>query len=306
MLSAELIKLAALELGADLVGIAPVGPVESRARFLDWLEKGYAGEMQYMTRNVENRLDPTRLLPGARSVIVVGYNYFPTEDDRGSNKRFFKVARYARGDDYHDIIGRMLERLQTVLRETEPKLNGRVCVDTAAFMDKYWAQRAGLGWQGKHTVLVSRRFGSWLLLGSLVIDDEVDRYDNPHRDYCGKCTACLEACPHNAFPNEYVLDATHCTSYWTIESKAAIIPERIGKNMKRWVFGCDICLEACPFNRFQKPHKTPAFTRHVNLDAVESGNIAQISEKEFAAQFKSSPLKRPKLNRLIRNINACK
>ncbi len=304
MIEANIIKSKALELGADCVGITRPHPVPYNAEFQRWLKSGYAGDMEYMARLQNERFDPSVLFPGAESIIVIGLNYFPDQQDKIEELKKYNVASYAWGEDYHFVIRRLLKRLRSSLKEIKPKINGRICVDTAPFMDKYWAQQAGLGWIGKHTNLVSRQFGSWLLLGSLIVNETVDSYDNPHRNFCGKCRACLDSCPTSAFPDSHILNATRCISYWTIESKSLSIPEEIGKNMNRWVFGCDICLTACPFNRFEKPNQTEAFKCRDETSLLETGQVIKLTENQFITKFKSSPISRPHLSGIIRNIKA--
>jgi len=304
ILSAKEIKRTALELGFDAVGIALAGQVKREERFLEWLERGFQGEMEYMARHRKERFDPRELLPGAKSIISVGLNYFPTEKDKSNQKGPYRVARYARGEDYHHIIRKKLQKLRSHLKTQRPGLSGRICVDTAPFMDKYWAEQAGLGWQGKHTNLLSRDFGNWLLIGSLVVDAVFDEYDRPHKDHCGKCRACIDACPTGAIVEPYCLDATRCISYWTIEAKGDRIPQATGKSMSKFVFGCDICLEVCPFNRFEKPTGETAFARIEGIDLIEEGRIDEIGADEFESKFANSPLKRPGYNGLKRNIRA--
>nr|MBN2277414.1 tRNA epoxyqueuosine(34) reductase QueG [candidate division Zixibacteria bacterium] len=298
------IKEIAKRLGADAVGIAPVNPVSVKDAYLTWLSRGYHGEMAYLARYQEERFDPGRLLPGAQSIIVTGFNYCPDENNYRMIKGPYRVARYAWGNDYHRIIRQMLEKLRARLRLIVPDLKGRICVDTAPFMDKYWASQAGLGWPGKHTNLVSTTYGSWLLLGSLVIDIAIDEYDHPSDDHCGRCTACIEACPTGAITAPYCLDATRCISYQTIENKSDTIPENIALLSKGWVFGCDICLEVCPFNRFQKPRHQKELTRREEIGMVETGAVTNMTEGEFDLKFASSPLRRPGLKGLLRNIRA--
>ncbi|RKX29850.1 MAG: tRNA epoxyqueuosine(34) reductase QueG [Candidatus Zixiibacteriota bacterium] len=304
MLNAEQIRKAALDMGADAVGIAEVHSVQNTHHFLKWLGDGYAGDMTYLARYMDERFDPGKLLPGARSIIVLGLNYYPASGDLNKMKGPYKVARYAWGEDYHIILRRRLRRLRGALKKTVPELKGRICVDTAPFMDKYWAQTAGLGWQGKHSNLVSRRFGNWLLIGSLVIDIEVDKYDRPHTDHCGTCTACIDACPTGAIEKPYLVNATRCISYWTIESKASEIPDDIAGSMNYWVFGCDICIEVCPFNRFQKERREKNSARLDSVKLLETGKIVKTPEKKFAEVFRASPINRPKLAGIKRNIAA--
>lgn len=302
MISANLIKKIVSELGADAVGLVRPASVERRDEFLTWLDAGYAGEMVYLHKFQSQRFDPRKLLPGAKSIIVIGVNYWQDEPRRPARR--LKVARYARRKDYHQVLRKILKRLRALLKEHTPGLGGRICVDTAPFMDKYWAQKAGLGWQGKHTNLVSRTFGSWLLLGSLIITEEVDVYDRPGIDHCGRCRRCVEACPTGALFEPYRLDATRCISYWTIESKAAEIPENIAGRMGGWVFGCDICLDVCPFNRFRKPGELPALVRDKNIALIEEDKIEELDPARFNALLGATPLSRAGLEGLKKNRRA--
>jgi len=304
VLSYTVIREAAGRLGLDAAGVVRAAGVEARELFLEWLGAGYGGDMAYLGRHAAQRFDPTVLLPGARSIIVTGLNYRPTEADRARAESPYRVATYAWGEDYHRVLRRQLRRLRALLRREQPDLKGRICVDTAPFMDKYWARLAGLGWQGKHTNLVSRDFGSWLLLGSLVVTSEVDHYDDPHPDFCGRCTACLDACPTSAFPAPYVLDATRCISYWTIESKAEAIQPEIAARMSDWAFGCDICLDVCPWNKFQRPRTHPDLERSNHVALVESGKVREMDPGVFRSTFASSAISRPGIRGLVRNLDA--
>ncbi len=304
VLSAQSIKELALEMGVDTVGIAPARPVHNGELLREWLAMGYHAKMKYMERNLSVRLNPRELLPEAKSIIAVGVNYFPSMSELAQSEPLFKVAKYAWGEDYHIIVRKILENLRTSLIKLCPGLRGRICVDTAPFMDKYWAQAAGLGWQGKHTNLVSRHFGSWLLLGSLIIDHETDRYDEPHPDHCGTCDACVRACPTAALIAPHQLDAARCISYWTIESKDDKFPDIIKRNMQGWIFGCDLCLNACPFNRFQKPYRLDNFKRRAATAVLEKGDAINLSQIEFDLLTHNSALNRPGLSGIIRNIQA--
>ncbi len=303
-LSVNVVRNQIAECGFDIAGIARADKVQSSEDFETWLKKGYAGEMRYLARNLDKRFDPERLFPGAKSIIVMGLNCFPTKNGRTKQKGPYKVARYAWGEDYHNVFRRKLRKLRKGLKTISPQLRGRICVDTAPFMDKYWAQKAGLGWQGKHTNLVSRQFGSWLLIGSLIINMEIDKYDRPHSDHCGKCTACLDACPTGALIAPYQIDATRCISYWTIESKAKQFPNNIRKNLNNHVFGCDICLEVCPFNKFQKSRHEEELSRREETGLLENGRAANLSEKQFDGLFADSPINRPAFSGIKRNIEA--
>ena len=302
ILSSANIRRIALDLGADEVGFARVDNVHSERALKEWLALGYHGEMLYMERHLKLRLDPGQLLSGAKSIIAIAVNYYPTSDNNPGIGSSYLVAKYAWGFDYHIVLRKILEELRGALKEICNPLKGRICVDTAPFMDKYWAQMAGIGWQGKHTNLVSRHFGSWLLLGSLIIDHDLASYDAPHEDFCGKCTACIEACPTGAIIKPHQLDSRRCISYWTIESKQDQFPEFIRRNLNRSVFGCDLCINACPFNRFQKPHRLAEFDRTDMISILEHGNAAEYSQAEFDRLFKESPISRPGYSGILRNI----
>lgn len=303
LLSFSNIEELALEFGADVVGIAPAGPVDADDRLKEWLAKGFHGKMHYMERNISARLDPGELLPDAKSIISIGVNYYPAMPKLSGHQSPFNVAQYAWGEDYHIVLRKILGNLCSRLTQLYPDLRGRICVDTAPFMDKYWAQMAGLGWQGKHTNLVSRKFGNWLLLGNLIINVEPDKYSRPHTSHCGKCDACIKACPTGAIIAPHQLDATRCISYWTIESNADRFPDHINQNLQGWIFGCDLCISACPFNRFQEPHKLNNFNRRDAISILESGHAGSLSEKEFDLLFAGSPISRPGFFGIRRNIN---
>jgi len=303
LLAADHIKELAHSLGASVVGIVPSGPVKRENEFIEWLNRGYAADMDYLKRYQNQRFDPEKLLPGAKAIIVIGVNYFnPDEPDSAKNP--YKVARFAWGEDYHRILRKMLKRIRNRLAENVAGLKGRICVDTAPFMDKYWAEQAGIGWQGKHTNLISRKFGNWLSLGSLIINAKVDEYDNPHKDYCGTCTRCLEACPTGALVEPYVLDANLCISYWTVESKDEKIPDNIADKLNNYVFGCDICLAVCPYNRGQRPTNSPELKRSADVDRIESGEAAEYSEEEFRRKYSRSMLNRRGVFGIKRNLKA--
>ncbi len=304
MLSSSLVKRFAFELGIDSVGIAPCSPVQNKDKFLNWLKKGCAGEMHYLGKNKKERFDPAILFPGAISIISIGMNYGPTAEYAGSVRQPFKVAKYAWGKDYHITIRNILRRFLNKLQSVDPAINGRICVDTAPFMDKYWAEKAGLGWQGKHTGLVSREFGCRLNIGALIINRNVDSYDRPHSNHCGTCSACIDACPTGALVKPYELDATKCISYWTIESKRESFPPEIKSRLNKWVLGCDICFDACPFNRFEKPHKMEGYDRLEAISLVETGDIFEFAEDEFKRVFSESPFLRAGMKRIKRNLRA--
>lgn len=301
MIQSDTIKTMALDLGADTVGIAQATPVEAREKFLNWLDRNRAGDMEYLHKYQNERFDPGQLMPGAKSIIVMGFNYY---DDDLLPFGKYKVARYARRKDYHVILRKIIKQLRSRLKEINPDLKGKICVDTAPFMEKYWARMAGLGWQGKNTILVSREFGSWLFLGGLIINDIADNYDEPVADHCGRCTRCLDACPTGAITKPYHIDATKCISYWTIESEQENIKSEIAKKIENQIFGCDICLDVCPFNKFQKTIEKEILKPQKNIALIESGEFAAISENKFNRLFKNTPLSRTGQKNLCRNLSA--
>jgi epoxyqueuosine reductase len=295
------VKARARAVGFDAVGIAAADRVRDADRIRAWLDAGRHGEMAYLARHVERRVDPRELLPGARSVVSVALGYYTPHPiaaraDRG------KISRYAWGDDYHDIVK---DRLFAVLRALEaavPGLRGKCCVDTAPIPDRYWAVEAGIGWLGKHTNVITRRLGSWVFLGELVLDRELDP-DPPLPDRCGSCRRCLDACPTNALPAPYQLDATRCISYWTIESRSERFPPDIRRALDGWIFGCDICQDVCPWNRkFARPTSIGAFAprgENVNRPLAE---LSGMDEASFARRFRRSPVKRAKWRGFLRNV----
>ncbi len=302
-LSSNKIKQVAENLGAAAVGIAPAGPVNRKDQFMEWLNRGYHADMDYLRKYRDQRFDPRNLLPGAESIIVVGVNYY-NEPPKNQSPPLFKVARFAWGEDYHRILRKLLKKLRRTLIDENASLQGRICVDTAPFMDKYWAEQAGIGWQGKHTNLISRKFGNWLSLGSLIIDAEVDKYDNPHKDYCGTCTRCLEACPTSALPEPYVLDANLCIGYWTVETREEKIPEKISEKLNDYIFGCDICLSACPYNRGQRPTEIEELRRTEKVAEIESGSAASLDDAGFDSQYSRTMFNRRGLAGLKRTLKA--
>lgn len=291
----------ARDLGCDQAGVAPALPVKSKDRYLAWLAAGYAAEMSYLREHLEDRFDPARMLKGARSVIVVGLNYGPGTPESTDP---YRVAGYARGEDYHRVLRRILRGLRSRLQAEYGGLAARVCVDTRPFPDKYWAVEAGLGWQGKHTNVVSRDFGSYLLIGSLIVSRSCDFYDEPHADFCGTCDACLTVCPTAAFPQPYVLDAGRCLSYWTIEYQRETLPAPAQENPGRWVFGCDDCLDACPWNRFAQPARHAAMQSGEHHTRVASGGVAHLTDAEFEQEFERTAFMRAGRSRLLRNMVA--
>jgi epoxyqueuosine reductase len=294
-----IVKRSASRLGFDFCGISKAGKLDSEDGHLDeWLQRGFHGKMAYMAANKEKRLDPTLLVPGAKSVISLLYNYYPQPQKRNANG--FKVARYAYGMDYHYVIKDKLMAMLDCLQREIGAVKGRVFVDSAPAMERQWAARSGLGWIGKNTLLLNRSLGSYFFIAELIVDIDLDA-DPPAGDYCGTCTRCLDACPTRAFAAPGVLDASKCISYLTIELKEEIPDSFVGK-MNDWVFGCDICQEVCPWNRFAKTHDEPLFNMSDGVRQLMEQGRGQFSIDDFTELFEWSPIKRTKLKGLQRNI----
>jgi epoxyqueuosine reductase len=298
------IRERALNLGFHKVGIARAEPLtEERARLEEWLARGFHATMQWMARDTERRADPRHLLPSAKSVVVVALNYYtPHEHDEDPDRG--KISRYAWGDDYHEIIGDKLRTLLDWIRAEWPEAEGRICVDAQPTMDKAWAVRAGLGWIGKHSNLITREYGSWVFLGELLLNLELEPDAGPAEDHCGTCTLCLEACPTGAIVEPRVVDANRCISYATIELRAAQIPEEIARNLRGWLYGCDICQDVCPWNRFEKPTDEPRFEPRYGQTTLPLAEVIAMDHETYVARFRRSPIKRAKLAGLQRNARA--
>lgn len=301
----RIVKQVCRDVGFSHVGIAHADAVaDDRVDVLRrWLAAGRHGDMGYLARNFEKRIDPRALFPGAQSVVSVALGYYtPTPIRDGTAK----ISRYAWGDDYHDVVKDKLFDALRRLEALDPGLRGKCCVDTAPVMEKYWAVAAGIGWMGKHTNVITRNAGSWVFLGELILDRALEA-DTPMTDYCGSCTRCLDACPTDAFPEPYRLDATKCISYWTIEHKgddyAAAADPSIGARFDGWVFGCDICQDVCPWNeKFARPTEDPAFQPRLDNVNQPPETLAALSIDAFRARFRRSPVKRTKLAGLLRNL----
>lgn len=292
----EAVKARALELGFDLVAVGPADPPEHGEAFEAWLDSGYAGSMGYLARGREKRLDPGKPLPGARSVIAVALNYYqgavPHEES------WAPVARYAWGRDYHDVMTPRLESLLAFLKEAAgPDVRGRVYVDTGPVLERDLAARAGLGWIGKNSMLLHPELGSWFFIGVILTTAELDG-GRPLPDRCGSCRACLDVCPTSAFVAPYVLDATRCISYLTIEHKGPI-RDGLKPQMGEWVFGCDLCQSVCPWNRKAPLTREPEMNPPGPFPPIES--LPRMTEAEFRERFRGSPLKRPKWRGIVRN-----
>jgi epoxyqueuosine reductase len=297
------IKQKAHELGFDYVGISPAEPLTEEAEHLaEWLSRGYHAAMYWMERNRDRRTDPRTIIPGAQAVISVAINYY-TPHEISDHPERGKISRYAWGDDYHGVVGERLKKLWEYINEIEPGAEGRYYVDTGPVMDKVWAARAGIGWIGKHTNLISREHGSWLFLGEIITTLGLE-FDIPTQDYCGTCRRCIDACPTDAIVDEYVLDSNKCLSYLTIEHRGDI-PDGIKPNTEQWIFGCDICQDVCPWNiKFALPSAVEEFQpRPENLNPLLI-DIVTMAQEDFNRRFRKSPVKRTKLKGLKRNARA--
>jgi epoxyqueuosine reductase len=295
------ITSAATALGFDLVGITSAAPLAHGGRLRAWVAQGFAGEMGYMSRHLEKRLEPSRLLPDVRSIIVLGLNYYtsPTGAEASSVQGW--ISRYAWGQDYHTVLGEKLQALVARIRAVEgPDLQARWYVDTGPILERELAWRAGLGWPGKNTNLINRRVGSWLFLGAILLDRELV-YDSPATAHCGTCTRCLIACPTKALVAPGVLDARRCISYLTIELRGAI-PRQLRPLLGTHIFGCDICQAVCPWNRQAPESSEAAFLPRAGFAAPELIPLLRLSDEEFRARFRGSPITRAKRRGLLRNV----
>jgi epoxyqueuosine reductase len=295
----QLIKAQAFGLGFDLAGIASLGPVETARAFRDWIDRGFAGEMEYLARGAEKRSDSRLPVPGTATAIVVGLNY-------GGRAPSGPVARYARGDDYHEVMLEKLESLHQWLNtELGTPISGKAYVDTGPLLERDLARRAGLGWHGKNTNLVNPRLGSFFFIGALLVDLDLETDAPFGADRCGSCTRCLDACPTDAFVEERVLDATRCISYLTIEQKGSI-PIDLREKLGSLLYGCDICQDVCPWNvRFATEHTESAFNPREVIAERNAAELAReilaMDAEEFRVRFKGSPMKRAKHRGLARN-----
>ena len=295
----DLIKSHAKELGFLSCGISQAGFLEEEAPRLEaWLNNNYQGKMAYMANHFDKRLDPRLLVPGAKSVVSLLLNYHTDKIQEDPNAP--KIASYAYGADYHYVIKDKLKALLTFIREEIGEVGGRVFVDSAPVMDKAWAAKSGLGWIGKNTNLITQKVGSFYFIAELIIDLELE-YDTPTTDHCGTCTACIDACPTDAFVAPYQLDATKCISYLTIELREEI-PSEFHKKLDDWAFGCDVCQQVCPWNRFSKQHEEPLFDPHPEFLKMSKKDWYEMTQEVFEVIFKNSAVKRTNFKSLKRNL----
>lgn len=294
----EFVKATARQLGFSFCGVSKAEFLQEEApRLEEWLRRRYHGKMGYMENHLDKRLDPTLLVPGARSVISLLYNYYPKEP---LPENTYKIAKYAYGEDYHFVIREKLRQLLDAIQSSVGQVQGRAFVDSAPVLERVWAKKSGAGWIGKNTLLLNRDAGSFHFVAELIVDLELE-YDGPVKDYCGTCTACMDACPTQAIPEPYVVDGSRCISYFTIELKDEIPPDMSGK-FDNWIFGCDICQDVCPWNRFARPHHEPRFNPSPELAGLTTSDWKEMTEEVFKKIFRDSPLKRSKFQGLKRNI----
>ena len=299
----QLIKSYAAKLGFISCGISKADFLEEEAPKLEkWLNQNYHGKMNYMENHFDKRLDPRKLVPGAKSIVSLILNYYT--DKNQFDPEAPRISKYAFGKDYHFVIKNKLKKFLKFINKEIGDVNGRVFVDSAPVMDKVWASKSGLGWIGKNTNLISKKVGSFFFIAELIIDLELE-YDPPTTDHCGSCTACIDACPTDALIAPYQIDATKCISYLTIELKENIPSEFKGK-MDQWVFGCDTCQTVCPWNRFSKPHEISEFEPDEKLMAMKKSEWEEITEEVFKDLFKNSSINRTKFSGIKRNLKFLK
>lgn len=298
----QLIKAEAKRLGFLSCGVSKADFLEEEAPHLEqWLKKDFHGEMKYMENHFDKRLDPRLLVHGAKSIISLSYNYFPAQQQRQDS---YKISKYAYGQDYHHVIKKKLKELSCFIQENIGEVNGRAFVDSAPVMERAWAKKSGIAWVGKHSLALQKQQGSFFFLAELIIDLELD-YDMPVANHCGTCTQCIDACPTNAILPNSTVDASKCISYFTIELKEQI-PNQYKGMFNDWMFGCDICQDVCPWNRFATPHNQPLFAPNEKLVSMSKKQWEEVSEEVFGKLFQKSAVKRTKFSGLKRNITFLK
>ena len=298
----SIIKSESKRLGFLSCGISKAGFLEEEApRLENWLNNQMNGQMSYMENHFDKRLNPTLLVDDAKSVISLLLNYYPSELQ---NEDSYKISKYAYGQDYHHVIKEKLKELLHFIQTEIGEVSGRAFVDSAPVLDKAWAAKSGLGWVGKNSNLITQKVGSFYFIAELIIDLELD-YDAPTTDHCGSCTACLDACPTEAIVAPYVVDGSKCISYFTIELKDNLPQEMKGK-FDDWIFGCDVCQDVCPWNRFSKPHNEPLFQTNSDILNFSKSDWEEITVDTFQKVFKNSAVKRTKYDGLLRNIDFLK
>jgi len=295
-----IVKKAATEHGFDHCGVAKAIKLDEDAQRLEnWLNNSFHGNMQYMENYFDLRIDPAKLVPGAKSVITLLKNYYPSEE---ANPGAVKLSKYAWGKDYHEVIKTKLRSFLAELNDTIGEINGRGFVDSAPVLERSWAVKSGLGWIGRNGNMITRHSGSFFFIATLIVDIEL-AYDDPFaKDYCGSCTRCIDACPTNAILPDKVINGSQCISYYTIELKDALIPGEMKGKFDNWMFGCDVCQDVCPWNRFSKPHNEINFTPLPEILNFTTKNWEALTEEAFKNIFKQSPLSRAKYKGIQRNL----
>jgi epoxyqueuosine reductase len=302
----EKIKQKASDIGFHKIGVVRAENLEKEGeRFKQWLEMDFQAEMQWLEREPEKRFAPNLIFPEAKSIIVVALNYYTPHEHEENNSKG-KVSRYAWGDDYHDVLKEKLRELLSFIKTLDETADGKICVDTAPIMDKAWAVRAGLGWLGKHSNVITKEYGSWVFLGEILLNIELEYETETIEDHCGNCTKCLDACPTNAIVAPYLIDSKACLSYQTIESRDFELPLEIAENLNGWLYGCDICQDVCPWNRFQKPTEETRFEPRSENVSADLDEILSLTPETYAEKFRRSAMKRTKLAGLKRNAQALK
>jgi epoxyqueuosine reductase len=298
------IKTFTRELGFDFCGIARAQQLEDDARRLEqWLNKGLHGNMQYMENYFDLRIDPTKLVPGAQSVITLLLNYFPQQTQQTNTPH---ISKYAFGNDYHEVIKQKLHTLLALINEHIGEVHGRGFVDSAPVLERSWAKRSGLGWIGKNGNLINKQQGSFFFIATLIVDLQLE-YDDPlAKDYCGSCTKCIDACPTGAITEGKVINGSQCISYYTIELKDLLLPDDKKGQFADWMFGCDVCQDVCPWNRFAKPTRETGFTPIPEILNFTTKEWESLSEEAFKKIFRHSPLKRAKFQGIQRNVKFLK
>ncbi len=296
----RLIKNYAASLGFDFCGIAKAVRLDDDAKRLEqWLAKNFNGTMQYMENNFELRIDPSKLVPGAKSVITLLLNYFPAQQQ---NSDAPKISKYAFGNDYHEVIRSKLKLLLQHIKENIGEINGRGFVDSAPVLERSWAQKSGLGWVGKNGNLINKQSGSFFFIATLITDLELEYDDAFAKDYCGTCTKCIDHCPTEAILPDKVIDGSKCISYFTIELKDALIPDKMKGKFDNWMFGCDVCQDVCPWNRFSKPTNEINFSPLPEILNFTKNDWEELTAESFKILFKDSPLKRSKFEGVKKNL----
>jgi epoxyqueuosine reductase len=299
----QLVKNIAYELGFSFCGISKAGFLEEEApRLEEYLQKGKQGKMAYLENYFDLRTDPRKLVPGAKSVVSLLVNYFPAQQQTTQS---YKLSKYAYGEDYHDVIKKKLRRFIELIREQIGEVDGRAFTDSAPVMDKAWAQKSGLGWLGKNGLIIRPKQGSFFFVAELILDLEL-LPDGAIKDYCGTCTKCIDACPTGALDEPYKVNGSRCISYLTIELKDALLPGEFRDKMENWMFGCDICQDVCPWNRFAKPHNMLEFEPRTGLLDMKYEDWHELTQEVFSQYFSKSAVKRTKFAGLQRNIDFIK